>query len=66
MFFYSAKSTNSNQCALQPGCLHNYSLFKGTIEKVSFNFFLISLVDLNVFTWLGKSFQSLGPQTEKA
>ena len=40
MFFYSAKSTNSNQCALQSGCLHNYFLFKGTIEKVSFELLL--------------------------
>ena len=36
MFFYSAKSTNSNQCALQPGYRHIYLVFKGRIEEVSF------------------------------
>ena len=66
MFLYFSNSTNSNQCALQSGYLHNYLLSKGTIEEGSFNFFLKSLVDVDVFTWLGKSFQSLGPQTEKA
>ena len=36
MFFNITKSTNSNQCALHYGCLNNYLLFNGTIEKVSF------------------------------
>ena len=59
MFFYSENlQIVINALNSLDVCIIIYCL-KAQLKKWVLNFFLKSLVDVDVFTWLGKSFQSI-------